>query len=275
MVDKSLFPAIRPVLWLSAILALLVFTQLSMSSAVRAHPADELCGPGSEMDPALCRTLSELDRPDEPPESAPKIEVERSFWQTARLYIKLGFIHILPLGYDHILFVLALFLGAASLRSLIGQISVFTIAHTLTLGLAAMGLINVPGNIIEPLIALSIAIVAIENIFFRHLTRWRPIVVFGFGLFHGLGFAGVLRELGLVQQQFLTSLFSFNIGVELGQLVIISMAALFTLLIKQMAQRRLGQDNVATFYYRWIVRPGSLIIAILGLVWFVRRIFGL
>lgn len=140
-------------------------------------------------------------------------------------YIPVGFDHILPKGLDHILFVLGLFFLSTHLRPLIWQVSAFTAAHTVTLALGALGLVTVPGSIVEPLIAASIVYVAVENIFASGLNRWRPVVIFCFGLLHGLGFASVLGEFGLPEDQFIPALIGFNVGVELGQLTVI--AAMF------------------------------------------------
>ena len=141
-------------------------------------------------------------------------------------YIPVGFDHILPKGMDHILFVLGLFFLSTRLRALLWQISAFTLAHTVTLALGALGWVTVPGAIVEPLIAASIVFVAVENITSRGLSPWRPAVVFGFGLLHGLGFASVLGEFGLPEGQFIPALIGFNIGVEIGQLTVVALAFL-------------------------------------------------
>ncbi len=141
-------------------------------------------------------------------------------------YVPVGFDHILPKGLDHILFVLGLFFLSTHIAPLLWQVSAFTLAHTVTLALGAMGWVNVPASIVEPLIAASIVFVAIENILSDGLSRWRPMVVFLFGLLHGLGFASVLGEFGLPQGQFFPALIGFNVGVELGQLTVIALAFL-------------------------------------------------
>ena len=184
---------------------------------------------------------------------------EQTVWDVIRLYLQLGYTHILPKGLDHILFVLALFFASTRLKPLVWQISAFTVAHTLTLGLATLGAIELSGAIVEPIIALSIAFVAVENLVFRDMTRWRPAVVFVFGLFHGLGFAGVLSELGLPQDQLAPALLSFNVGVELGQLTIV--------LAFWLALHRFR--NAA--WYPWLVRLASIGIAVVGLWWFLER----
>lgn len=147
---------------------------------------------------------------------------QASGWQTFLRYIPIGVDHIVPKGLDHILFVLGLFFLSARMRPLITQVSLFTLAHTITLAAAALGYIVVPGSIVEPLIALSIVYVAVENIFMRNLSPWRPIIIFGFGLLHGLGFAYVLAEFGLPEGAFVPALIGFNIGVEVGQLACIA-----------------------------------------------------
>ncbi len=194
---------------------------------------------------------------------------DRPLAQTIVLYLQLGFLHILPKGLDHILFVLSLFLASTRVRPLLIQITTFTIAHTITLALAASGLVTAPAGIVEPLIALSIAFVAIENIFFKEMTRWRPLVVFGFGLFHGLGFAGVLAELGLPQDQFAAALVSFNVGVEAGQLTVVGLALVPSLLLRRLLQR----EGAERLYRPIAVVPASVCIAVIGLWWAIERAF--
>ncbi len=147
---------------------------------------------------------------------------QASGWQTFVRYIPIGFDHIVPKGLDHILFVLGLFFLSTRLRPLVTQVSLFTLAHTITLALAALGYVSVPGSVVEPLIAASIVYVAVENIFMKGLSRWRPVIIFGFGLLHGLGFASVLAEFGLPESAFVPALIGFNIGVEVGQLAVIA-----------------------------------------------------
>jgi len=147
---------------------------------------------------------------------------QASAWQTFVNYIPVGFDHIVPKGLDHILFVLGLFFLSTRMRPLLTQVTLFTLAHTITLALAALGYVNIPGSIVEPLIAASIAYVAIENIFMKQLSPWRPFIIFGFGLLHGLGFASVLGEFGLPAGAFIPALIGFNIGVEVGQLAVIA-----------------------------------------------------
>jgi len=178
-------------------------------------------------------------------------------------YIQLGFKHIIPKGLDHILFVLALFLLSSKLKPLILQVSIFTLAHTITLFLGAINLIKISALIVEPIIALSIFFVAIENLFTENIKKLRPYIIFIFGLLHGLGFAGVLNEIGISDELFISSLISFNIGVELGQISIIILSYIFIALLFQKK----------SWYRNRITRPLSLIIATVGLYWFIQRIF--
>lgn len=147
-----------------------------------------------------------------------------SGWAIFTTYIPVGFDHILPKGLDHILFVLGLFFLSTRLTPLLWQVTAFTLAHTITLAMAVLGLVSVPASIVEPLIAASIVYVAVENILSDRLSRWRPAIIFGFGLLHGLGFASVLGEFGLPDGQVIPALIGFNIGVELGQLTVIAIA---------------------------------------------------
>jgi len=182
----------------------------------------------------------------------------------AWVYLKLGYNHILPLGLDHILFVLSLFMLSPKLKPLLWQATAFTVAHSITLGLAMYHIISPPANIVEPLIALSILYVSLENIFSPRLKASRIGVVFLFGLVHGMGFAGALGQLGLPQDAYLLSLVMFNVGVELGQLTIILSA--YFLLGKWFGNK--------PYYRKRIVIPVSAIIAIIASVWTVQRILG-
>ena len=179
-------------------------------------------------------------------------------WQ----YFLLGFTHILPHGFDHVLFVVGIFLLTSNWRSIVAQVSTFTVAHSITLALTMYGIVSLPAKVVEPMIALSIAYVAIENLVVSELKPWRLALVFSFGLLHGMGFAGVLRDLGLPRPSFLTALVTFNVGVEAGQLSVIAIA--FALCAYW--QRR---DRVA--YRRFVVMPASLAIALVGLFWTVQR----
>ena len=184
--------------------------------------------------------------------------------EVVQQYTALGFTHILPKGLDHILFVLGLFLLSVKWKPLLIQVTSFTVAHTITLGLSIYGFISLSPAIVEPLISASIVYVAIENVVTSELKPWRAFVVFGFGLLHGMGFAGVLREIGLPRSEFLTALLTFNLGVELGQLSVITLAYLLV---------GLWWKN-KPWYHQRIVRPLSILIAAVGCYWTVQRVFG-
>ena len=177
-------------------------------------------------------------------------------------YLKLGYEHILPDGFDHILFIAGLCLLSTRIKVLLWQATAFTVAHTITLILSMKGIIVIPPAIIEPIIALSIAFIAIENILLSELKPWRVLVVFGFGLVHGMGFASALNELGLPRNAFYTSLLSFNVGVELGQITVISF--IYFSLIHWFGQK--------VWYRQRIVYPLSALIAMIALYWTITRI---
>lgn len=177
-------------------------------------------------------------------------------------YLQLGYQHIIPLGLDHILFILCIFFINNKLKSIVLQASMFTLAHSITLGLAAYGIIQPPANVVEPLIALSIFFLAMENIFTSTVKPWRMGMVFLFGLIHGMGFASVLNELGIPKYAFFNALIAFNIGVELGQITII--------LLMYLLVARTFSHNV--WYRRRIVIPASIVISIVAGYWTIVRI---
>jgi hydrogenase/urease accessory protein HupE len=180
----------------------------------------------------------------------------------AWFYIQMGFTHILPYGLDHILFVVALCLLNTKLKSIIWQATAFTVAHSITLVLSTKDIIQLPAQIVEPIIAISILFIAVENILFRELKIWRLGIVFVFGLIHGLGFAGVLNEVGLPPDRFYTSLVFFNVGVELGQIAVILI--IYFLLIKPFGQK--------LSYQKRVVYPLSLLISAVAFYWMVERL---
>jgi hypothetical protein len=181
-------------------------------------------------------------------------------WQ----YLRFGFTHILPNGFDHILFVIGLFLLSLRWRPLLMQISAFTLAHSITLGLTMYGIVSLPPRLVEPMIAVSIVYVAIENLLTAELKPWRVALVFSFGLLHGMGFAGVLRDVGLPRPQFLTALLAFNAGVEAGQLTVIALA---------FAAVAYWRHNHPV-YRRLVVQPASILIALVALFWTLQRALG-
>ncbi len=196
------------------------------------------------------------------PLSITEIVAHKPFYKTVINYIELGFKHILPKGMDHILFILGLFLFSSAFRPLLWQVTMFTIAHTITLGLAMNGLFDLPAQIVQPLIALSIVYVGVENVFSRELQKSRLLLVFAFGLLHGLGFASMLADFGMPEYAFATALISFNIGVEFGQLSILLMAYL---LIGFWFGKRL-------WYKTLVINPASIVIAIIAFYWFIDRL---
>lgn len=177
-------------------------------------------------------------------------------------YGVLGFLHILPKGLDHILFVLGLFLLSRKWSLLLWQVTAFTLAHSITLALSVFGFVDVSPSIVEPLIALSIVYVGVENLLTRSLHVWRIVIVFVFGLLHGLGFAGVLVDLGLPKTDFVWALAGFNVGVEAGQLAVIGLAFISVFWMR-------GNQQA---YRSWVVIPTSLAIGIVGLYWFWERL---
>jgi hydrogenase/urease accessory protein HupE len=182
--------------------------------------------------------------------------------EVMRQYLKLGYTHIVPYGLDHILFVLGIFLLTTKIRAILTQVTAFTIAHSITLGLTLYGLVSLSPRIVEPMIAISIVYVAIENLVTSELKPWRVAIVFAFGLLHGMGFAGVLREMQLPKSELLTALVTFNVGVELGQLTVI--AAAFAIIAY-------WHQKKPWYRHRFVV-PASLAIASVGLFWTVQRL---
>ncbi len=178
-------------------------------------------------------------------------------------YLFLGIEHIIPKGLDHMFFIIGLFLFSNLIRPLLLQVSMFTIAHTITLVIASLSLINVNASIVEPLIALSIVYIGVENIFKKYSnTKIRYYVIFLFGLLHGLGFALVLKDVGLDYSNLLINLVSFNIGVEIAQIFI-----LFLLFLT------IGLFFSKKKYYKLIFQiPLSLFISLIAIYWFVERI---
>jgi hydrogenase/urease accessory protein HupE len=176
-------------------------------------------------------------------------------------FFKLGLEHIIT-GYDHLLFLFGLLLVTMRFRTAAIIITCFTLAHSLTLALATLDIVNLRSRVVEPLIAVTIICVGVENLFFRDGPKWRWALTFGFGLIHGLGFASILKELGVSSGTtgITVPLLSFNLGVEAGQLAIavVALPILFAL--------RRWQP-----FARWGVIAGSLLVALLGLWWFWER----
>jgi hydrogenase/urease accessory protein HupE len=177
-------------------------------------------------------------------------------------FLKLGIEHILT-GYDHLLFLFALMVVCRDIRSIFTVITCFTIAHSITLALATLDIVRLPGRIVEPLIAASIAYVGIENLVRGEMPKWRGLITFSFGLVHGLGFADALREFGIGSGGLgiVLPLVGFNVGVEVGQL---SVAAVVLPILWQLRKNPL-------FVRQWIP-VCSAFVALAGGYWMVERI---
>lgn len=201
-----------------------------------------------------------------------------SAWEVFTRYIPVGFAHIVPLGVDHILFVLGLFFFSLHLRPILFQVTSFTAAHTITLALASLGLVTVPPSIVEPLIAASIVYVGVENLRGRGNVKARTALVFAFGLLHGLGFASVLGEFGISASSFVAALLGFNVGVEIAQLAVI-LAALVLIVVAARLSRFAPLPPEETpvrevqVMYRAVSVVGSIIISVIGAWWTIERVF--
>jgi len=190
------------------------------------------------------------------------IFTRQSFFSVLKTYTIAGFQHIVPLGLDHILFVIGIFLLSSHIKPLLWQVTMFTLAHSITLSLSMLDIFSLPARVVEPLIALSISYVAIENLLHKRLHKSRLWLVFGFGLLHGLGFATMLSEFGMPRDDFALALLSFNIGIEFGQLAVIALA-FFGVAVWFKNQR---------FYRHAVVIPISVSISLTGLYWFWERL---
>jgi HupE / UreJ protein len=178
-------------------------------------------------------------------------------------YLQLGVRHIIPEGFDHILFVVSLCLLSTKIKTILWQATAFTVAHSITLALSMKSIIIAPSAIVEPIISLSILFVAVENILLTQLKPWRVLIVFMFGLIHGMGFASSLNEIGLPRNKFYTSVLSFNAGVEIGQIAVITVT--FLLLVIPMGRK--------PWYRRRVVYPLSALIGCIAAFWTIQRIF--
>lgn len=188
-----------------------------------------------------------------------KAPVSNVFWY----YLKLGYMHILPNGFDHILFVAGLCLLSTKISTILWQATAFTVAHSITLALSMKNIIVAPSAVVEPIIALSILFVALENMMIEKISPWRILIVFMFGLVHGMGFASALNEIGLPSDKFFLSILSFNVGVELGQITVI--LTVFGLVIVPFR-------NIKNYKKR-VVYPLSIAIAAIALYWTIQRVF--
>jgi hydrogenase/urease accessory protein HupE len=184
---------------------------------------------------------------------------QATFFQKVKQFMLLGMEHIFT-GYDHILFLISLLLGAKTLRHVLSLVTAFTIAHSVTLALATLQIVNLPSKLVESSIALSIVYVALQNIF-NQKSEHHPLIAFTFGLMHGFGFANVLTEMRLDMAGMATSLLFFNVGIELGQLILV---ALFFPLILYVRKK---------WTVHWFVPVTSAVVVIFGVFWFAQRAF--
>ena len=224
-----------------------------------------------EIGPVVIRQFEDLSKESvlftsylQPAEKSPLLSQQSrsSIGKTIIEYLILGIEHIVPKGLDHILFIIGIFFYAIKFKPLFLQVTMFTLAHSITLILASLNLIFIPAVVVEPLIALSISYVAIENIFQRRLVVPRYVIIFIFGLIHGLGFAFVLGDIGLNTSQLVISLISFNLGVEVAQIAIIILASIIFIL-----------PSRQSWYRAFLQIPISVIISLIGLYWFIERVF--
>jgi hydrogenase/urease accessory protein HupE len=190
-----------------------------------------------------------------------------SVWATMQRYLVTGIEHIF-LGYDHIAFLVAIVLWARRLMPVIKVVTAFTIAHSITLSLAALQIVVIPSAVVEPAIAASIIFVAVENFFSRNVDgRWK--ITFAFGLIHGFGFAGALQEMGLPANAVVPALAAFNIGVEIGQVAIVSIVVPALILL----DRLFAADRTKPVRAAALVYALSALITVLGSYWFLTRVF--
>lgn len=179
-------------------------------------------------------------------------------------FLKLGINHILS-GFDHILFVLSLLLVFVSLSHVVKYTLTFTLAHSITLILAGTGILTLSSQIVEPIIALSIAVVALTTVFLKDNKYIKNMkaklgIVFFFGLFHGLGFAGLLQDINVPEDKFIASLLAFNIGIEVGQLFIVGLALPFIYFLKNKS------------WYPLLIKILAVIISIVAVFWTIQRV---
>ncbi len=199
-------------------------------------------------------------------ESSQFLFYENNFSKTINSFTKffvLGVQHIIPKGLDHILFIFGLFLFSSSLKKLISQITIFTIAHSITLIFVSLSLMRINPQIVEPIIALSIVYIGLENIFKKYIKEYlRYVVILFFGLLHGLGFALVLSDIGYRSTDLFINLVSFNFGIEVAQISIV--LVLYLLIALNFAKNK---------NYRILFQvPSSILISSIGLYWFFERI---
>ena len=186
-----------------------------------------------------------------------------ALFEIIKQYCFLGFTHVIPMGFDHILFIMCIYFFNSNIKSVLIQCSVFTLAHSLSLGISAAGYFVPQSKIIEPLIALSILITSIGNIVHAKNSNYRLFIIFIFGLIHGMGFASALKEVGIPPANFLSALLWFNIGLEFGQITLILLA--YFLIGKWFSKK--------AWYKERIVFPISSLIGCIAFYWTIERIW--
>lgn len=189
------------------------------------------------------------------------------WFENVGTFIDFGFQHIIPQGLDHVLFVIALYLNARNWSSLLVQVTTFTVAHTITLALASTGVVSSPGEFIEPLIAISIVVLALEAIVFKRANVWRLPVIFAFGLLHGLGFGSVMKAY-LENADFSAGLVGITIGVEAGHVLVLMATAAVAFLVQLVFKTA----NRPQLYRPAFVIPAAATIALIGLYWTLQRV---
>lgn len=233
------------------------------AALARGHRHEAVFDAGSKPETRLLfqgQSLLELTLPDgAAAETSNAANTSRSTIATALEFMHMGVEHIW-LGFDHLVFLLGLVVMGLEKRRVLGIVTAFTLAHSLTLALSVLGVWSPPGSIVEPLIALSVAYVGIENFVARSFER-RALVAFAFGLVHGFGFAGALGEVGIEGAATSVGLFAFNLGVELGQLAVLA------LLLPLLAALRRSPALI-----RRVVPAVNATVVVLGVAWFVLRV---
>lgn len=234
---------------------------IAVGAPAWAHPEDEICPQEWQED------MASPCRPTDPFAGVPEMESAQSFGEILTLFGADGIAHILPAGSDHILFVAALSLASIGLGSLLWRLGLFTVAHTLALAVAVMGGVRLPEGIVQPLITASIVFVALAGLRSRgnrpRRPAWGALVILLFGLFHGMGFAGALADLGLDGRVLVPALIGFNLGVEAGQLAVVA----GVLVLSHITRTALGAAGVAALHASIFTRPLLVLIALAGAVW--------
>lgn len=203
----------------------------------------------------------------QPTRNSIRIPATPNKWSVVKTYVILGIEHIL-LGFDHLLFVLALVLITTGFKKLLKTVTAFTLAHSITLSFAALGIANLPGPPVEAIIALSIVFLAFEILKIQKghstLTSQKPwIVAFTFGLLHGFGFAGALQEIGLPQNEIPLALATFNVGVELGQILFVLVVIGLLKFIRSILPKK-----------NWVAKLAPYAIGSMASFWLIERIAG-